>query len=42
MRVTLTDSFFAEFKFEWQHDSTPAPGAVDDDLRYLLGVGWMF
>ncbi|WP_428940083.1 DUF481 domain-containing protein [Fontivita pretiosa] len=42
MRVSLTDSFFTEFKFEWQHDSTPAAGAVDDDLRYLLGVGWTF
>jgi len=35
-------SFFAEFKFELRYDSTPAPGAKKEDLRYVMGVGWSF
>lgn len=42
IRATLTEKMFAEFKFEWKHDSEPAPGAHKNDLRYILGVGWSF
>ena len=42
VRTSLTDKMFAEFKFEWRHDATPAPDAAKNDLRYLLGVGWQF
>jgi putative salt-induced outer membrane protein YdiY len=42
VRVTLTKNMFTEFKFEWKHDNRPAPGAAENDLRYLLGVGWAF
>jgi len=35
-------SFFAEFKFELRYDSIPAPGAKQEDLRYVVGVGWTF
>jgi putative salt-induced outer membrane protein YdiY len=42
VRATLTDNMFTEFKFEWKHDSEPAPGADKNDLRYILGVGWSF
>lgn len=42
IRATLTKSFFTEFKLVYQRDSTPAPGAQKNDLRYLLGVGWAF
>ncbi len=42
VRATLSGRMFTEFKFEWRHDETPAPGASSDDLRYLLGVGWTF
>jgi putative salt-induced outer membrane protein YdiY len=42
VRATLTKSFFTEFKVEWKRDSTPAPGALKNDLRYVLGVGWQF
>lgn len=42
VRLKLVGDFFAEFKTEWKRDSTPAPGALKNDLRYLLGVGWMF
>ena len=42
VRVTLTKNMFTEFKIEWKHDNQPAPGAAENDLRYLLGVGWAF
>ena len=42
LRVSLYKTVFTEFKFELKHDSDPAPGAVDNDLRYIMGVGWKF
>ena len=42
LRAMLTEKLFAEFKVVWQHDSTPAPGALEDDLRYTVGVGLNF
>jgi putative salt-induced outer membrane protein YdiY len=42
IRATLTKTMFAEFKFEWRYDATPAPDASNNDLRYILGVGWTF
>jgi putative salt-induced outer membrane protein YdiY len=41
-RITLTKPMFTEFKVEWQFDSTPAPGAEKNDLKYLLSLGWKF
>jgi putative salt-induced outer membrane protein YdiY len=42
VRVTMTKNMFTEIKIEWQHDNEPAPGAAENDLRYILGVGWAF
>ena len=42
LRAMLTKSMFAEMKVEWKHDSTPAPDADKNDLRYTLGLGWNF
>lgn len=42
IRASLTERLFAEFKFEDRYDSTPAPGALKNDLRYILGAGWRF
>jgi putative salt-induced outer membrane protein YdiY len=42
VRASLTKAMFAQFKVEWRYDATPAPGAHDNDLRYILGVGWTF
>jgi putative salt-induced outer membrane protein YdiY len=42
LRAMLTKSMFAEMKVEWKHDSTPAPDAEKNDLRYTLGLGWNF
>ena len=33
---------FAEFKFVFDYDSTPAPGAQKDNYRYTMGVGMRF
>jgi hypothetical protein len=38
----MTERMFADFRFEWKYDSTPAPDAEKHDLRYVLGVGWEF
>ncbi|MEA2708227.1 MAG: hypothetical protein QOF78_828 [Phycisphaerales bacterium] len=42
IRALLTAAMFAEFKAEWRHDASPAPGAEYNDLRYTIGVGWKF
>jgi len=42
LRAALVGSFFAEFKFELRYDSIPTPGAMKEDLRYVVGVGWSF
>lgn len=42
LRATVIENFFAEFKFEFKYDSTPAIGARKEDLRYLIGLGWAF
>ncbi|HMO25708.1 MAG TPA: DUF481 domain-containing protein [Tepidisphaeraceae bacterium] len=42
VRVKMTKDFFVEGKVEWKRDSEPAEGALKNDLRYLLGVGWQF
>jgi len=33
---------FSELKVQYQRDSTPAPGAEKNDIRFLLGLGWTF
>jgi putative salt-induced outer membrane protein YdiY len=42
LRAMLVGTLFAEFKVVWQRDSTPAPGALEDDLRYTVGMGFNF
>ncbi|HKZ04649.1 MAG TPA: DUF481 domain-containing protein [Methylomirabilota bacterium] len=41
-KVRITTAFFADARFEWVHDSTPAPGREKSDTRFLIGVGWDF
>lgn len=41
-RATVMSDMFAEFKVEWRHDSEPAEGFRNNDLRYVLGLGWAF
>lgn len=42
LRAKLTDNFFAQFKVLYKRDSTPADGALKNDLLYTIGVGWSF
>jgi len=42
LRTELTTRMFAEFKFELKHDNKPAEGSLENDLRYIVGIGWTF
>jgi putative salt-induced outer membrane protein YdiY len=42
IRSKLSKSWFTELKVQWQRDSTPAPGALENDVRTILGFGWTF
>ena len=42
IRAQLTTNMFGEVKAEWRYDSSPAPGADENDFRYTVGVGWKF
>jgi putative salt-induced outer membrane protein YdiY len=42
LRAALTERMFAEYKFEWRYDATPAEDAEKNDLRHVVGVGWRF
>lgn len=42
VRATLVGALFSEFKVELRHDSTPAPGNDETDVRYLISVGYSF
>ena len=42
LRSTLASNMFAEFKFVFDYDATPAPGAQKDNYRYTMGVGMRF
>ncbi|HZZ44669.1 MAG TPA: DUF481 domain-containing protein [Tepidisphaeraceae bacterium] len=42
LHVALTAKMFSELKAEWRFDSTPAPGKSEDDLRYIMSLGWTF
>jgi putative salt-induced outer membrane protein YdiY len=42
VRAKLTTNMFSEFKVQYSRDSTPAPGADKNDVRFLLSIGWTF
>ncbi|MCJ7778926.1 MAG: DUF481 domain-containing protein [Sedimentisphaerales bacterium] len=42
IRAYFTRQMFANFKAILDYDVTPAPGAGDTDVKYILGVGWSF
>lgn len=42
IRAYFTKQMFANFKAILDFDATPAPGAGDTDVKYILGVGWNF
>lgn len=42
LRATITGNMFAEYRFEYRYDATPAEGKHFTDLRHVVGVGWKF
>lgn len=42
LRAAIIGAFFADLKVELRYDSTPAEGKKNEDLRFLVGVGWSF
>lgn len=42
VRATILGGVFSELKVELRYTSTPAPGAEQTDVRYLLSLGWSF
>ena len=41
-KLKITKAFFADFRYEYARDSTPARGREKSDSRFLLGIGWEF
>jgi uncharacterized protein DUF481 len=41
-RVPVWRGLFAELRYEFRYDSTPASGRDRTDQRYILGAGWAF
>jgi putative salt-induced outer membrane protein YdiY len=42
LRADLTKRMFTDFKIQWTYNSDPAPGAFENDVRYLASLGWRF
>ena len=42
LRATIVGGLFSEVKVELRYDSTPAPGRDDNDVRYLMAIGYSF
>lgn len=41
-RLTVWKGLFAELRYEYRFDATPASGRGRTDQRYILGAGWAF
>jgi putative salt-induced outer membrane protein YdiY len=41
-RLAVWKGFFAELRYEFRYDATPAVGRHRTDQRYILGAGWAF
>jgi hypothetical protein len=41
-RLTVWKGLFAEVRYEYRFDATPASGRHRTDQRYILGAGWAF
>lgn len=42
IHADISKQMFTEFKVQWTYDSKPAPGSLQNDLRYLASLGWHF
>ena len=41
-RLSMWKGLFAELRYEFRYDATPAVGRNRTDQRYILGAGWAF
>ena len=41
-RLAVWKGLFAELRYEFRYDATPASGRQRTDQRYILGAGWAF
>jgi putative salt-induced outer membrane protein YdiY len=42
IQAKITGKLISQFKIVYQRDTTPAPGADENDVRFQLGVGYSF
>lgn len=42
LRVALIGNFYCNIQVNYDYKNRPAPGKEEDDLRYLLGLGYSF
>jgi len=42
LKLKVSDNLFAQLQHVFDYDNTPAAGAVRDDHRLILGLGWSF
>jgi putative salt-induced outer membrane protein YdiY len=42
IQAKIIGKLISQFKIVYQRDSTPAPGAGKDDIRFVLGLGYSF
>ena len=42
LRLSITKSFFTNFKVMFNYDSTPGHEIEESEIRYLIGIGWRF
>jgi putative salt-induced outer membrane protein YdiY len=42
LRYKLFGNFFGESRVDWTWDRTPAPGKKENDLAFILGIGYGF
>lgn len=40
--IKMSDNMHAQLQYVFDYDNTPAPGAVRDDHRVIVGLGWDF
>ena len=42
IRWDITDDFYANFQYDWNHETNPAPGNKKTDTTFVVGVGIEF
>jgi hypothetical protein len=42
LRYKIFGNFFGESRVDWIWDRTPAPGKKENDLAFIVGIGYGF